>query len=77
MSRRPLMAIFALRIESTLASCSNIVRFDVPKNPGTGNPTSRSIVARIKCELAEMTSDDYKYKAFMDAGPFVVAIQLV
>lgn len=76
MSRRPLKAILAVLLGSLLASCSNIDRFDVPKNPVTGTPTLRSIVARIKCELAEMAADDYKYKAFMDAGDFVVAIQL-
>jgi hypothetical protein len=76
MSRRSLKAVCALLTGSILASCSNIDRFDVPKNPVTGNPTLRSIVARIKCELAEMAADDYKYKAFMDKGDFVVAIQL-
>jgi hypothetical protein len=74
--RRAKAAILALLIGTLLTSCSNIDRFDVPKNPVTGTPTLRSIVARIKCELAEMAADDYKYKAFMDAGDFVVAIQL-
>lgn len=76
MVRWRLKAILALLIGAFLTSCSNIDRFDVPKNPITGTPTLRSIVARIKCELAEMAADDYKYKAFMDAGDFVVAIQL-
>jgi hypothetical protein len=58
------------------AGCSNVDRFDVPKNPTTGNPSVRSIVKRIKCELAEMAADNYHYKAFMDAGDFVVAMQL-
>jgi hypothetical protein len=69
-------ASFGALLAALLAGCSNIDRFDVPKNPTTGNPSLRSIVQRIKCELATMAADDYKYKAFMDAGDFVVALQL-
>jgi hypothetical protein len=65
-----------LTVALSVCGCSNIDRFDVPKNPITGTPTLRSIVQRIKCELATMAADDYKYKAFMDAGDFVIAMQL-
>jgi hypothetical protein len=63
-------------LPASTAGCANIDRLDVPKNPTTGNPSVRSIVQRIKCELAVMASDDYKYKAAMEAGDFIVAIQL-
>lgn len=76
MIRRCLLAVVASVSVVLLGGCSGVDRFDVPKNPVTGTPTLRSIVRRIKCELAVMAANDYKYKAFMDAGDFVVALQL-
>jgi hypothetical protein len=73
----PARVIGSLTLLAFLATgCSNIYRFDVPQNQTTGNPSVRSIIQRIRCELAVMAADNYQYRAFMDAGDFVVAMQL-
>jgi hypothetical protein len=62
----PARVIGSLTLLAFLATgCSNIYRFDVPQNQTTGNPSVRSIIQRIRCELAVMA-----------AGDFVVAMQL-
>lgn len=55
--------------------CSNIQRFDLPRDH-ENIPSVRTIVQRVKCELATVAAEDYEYKRYIDDGDYVIAIEL-
>jgi hypothetical protein len=71
--RRAFAALLGLAL---VGGCSNIDQFDLPKNASTGGPTPKSIVTRLKCELAVLAADNYRFKDFIDSNHFVVGVQL-
>jgi hypothetical protein len=58
-----------------LLGCSNVGRFDVPKDP-TGVPTVNSIIQQIRCELSDLADPKYSHNETLQKGNFMVAIQL-
>ena len=72
------VSILILQIMSIcfLGACSNFDRFDLPKNPATGNPSVSSISDRLRCELAYLVSDQFPYSSAVRTAHLVVGAQL-
>ena len=71
-----LVALLLVLIGNGLGACSNFDRFDLPKNPSTGNPSVSSISDRLRCELAYLVSDQFPYSSAVRVSHLVVGAQL-
>jgi hypothetical protein len=69
-------ALMAVVAALSLAGCASVVpHYDIPNDPRSGEPTVRSIVDEITCELDSML-DDHHYRPYLLGGDMVAAFQL-
>lgn len=67
--------LLATLLALNYGGCSNIGRLDVPRDR-ENIPSVRTIIQRVKCEIAFIAREDYEFKSYVDDGDWVIAIQL-